>query len=85
MIATNVVALAAVTHRPYQNRFERAVIIGGVTFFGFRRQIIGQRHQIKDRRGEVGNLLAILMGHITGHRQGFEVISNLVHLTPLDS
>src|SRR5262249_31200551 len=66
-------ALPAISHRPDQDRFPRPIVIARIGLRSFMSEIAFQGNEIKSGRGEVAYFAFLLMSHVAGHRESFEI------------
>ena len=73
MVALDVVALAAVGHRPHEHRLIGAEVVAGVALGGFAGQLVAEAGMSKTAVVKWRIVAAVLVGDVAGHGQGLQV------------
>jgi hypothetical protein len=73
VVAAEIEALPAIGNSANQDRFTRPEVIGWIGLRQFSPEVPVNRHQVEDRRREVTDLAAFLVGDIARHGERLEV------------
>src|SRR5882672_10334486 len=73
VIALDIETLSAVGHGSDQNRFPRPIVIARIGLWRFAVQVAFQREEIKSGRRKMAYFTILLMSHVAGHSEGFQI------------